>query len=268
LRFTAPPPTLVGMLDSMLGHLDLLAALALVFVLAGFVKGAIGMGLPTVAMGFLTLLMPPAAAAAILILPSFVTNVWQLATGPQLAGLLRRLWPMQAAVALGTIGGARLLGTVNSPLAVAGLGAALALYALSALLPQRLQQRLHVPPRHEAWLGPLAGAVTGIVTAMTGVFVIPAVPYLQALQLDREDLIQALGLSFTVSTVALAVALAEDSAFHWSDLPAMLLALAASFAGMMLGQAVRTRMRPETFRVWFLVGLLLLGAHLMLRAVI
>jgi uncharacterized membrane protein YfcA len=37
---------------------------------------------------------------------------------------------------------------------------------------------------------------------------------------------------------------------------------------MMLGQAVRTRMRPETFRVWFLVGLLLLGAHLMLRAVL
>ncbi len=252
------------MFDWMLGHLDLLAALALIFVVAGFVKGAIGMGLPTVAMGFLTLLMPPAAAAAVLILPSFVTNVWQLATGPQLAALLRRLWPMQAAVALGTIGGARLLGTVNSPLAVAGLGAALALYAVSALLPQRLS----VPARHEAWLGPLAGAATGIVTAMTGVFVIPAVPYLQALKLDRDDLVQALGLSFTVSTVALAVALAEDSAFRWSDLPATVLALAASFGGMMLGQAVRTRMRPETFRVWFLVGLLLLGAHLMLRAVL
>jgi uncharacterized membrane protein YfcA len=252
------------MFDSVLDNPGLLAALALVFVLAGFVKGAIGMGLPTVAMGFLTLLMPPAAAAAVLILPSFVTNVWQLATGPQLAALLRRLWPMQAAVALGTIGGARLFGTVNSPIAVAALGAALALYALSALLPQRLS----VPPRHEAWLGPLAGAVTGMVTAMTGVFVIPAVPYLQALKLERDDLIQALGLSFTVSTVALAAALAEDSAFHWADLPATLLALAASFGGMTLGQAVRTRMRPETFRVWFLIGLLLLGAHLMLHAVI
>ena len=252
------------MFDSMPHQFGPLAGLILVFLLAGFVKGAIGMGLPTVAMGFLTLLMPPAAAAAILILPSFVTNVWQLATGPQLAALLRRLWPMQAAVALGTIGGARLFGTVNSPIAVAALGAALALYALSALLPQRLS----VPARHEIWLGPLTGAVTGLVTAMTGVFVIPAVPYLQALQLDRDDLVQALGLSFTVSTVALAIALAEDSAFHWSDLPATLIALVASFVGMMLGQAVRTRMRPETFRVWFLIGLLLLGAHLMLRAVL
>jgi len=63
------------------------AAIAFVFVLAGFVKGAIGMGLPTVAMGFLTLLMPPSEAATVLILPSFVTNVWQLAAGPRLVAL-------------------------------------------------------------------------------------------------------------------------------------------------------------------------------------
>src|SRR5262252_77489 len=116
-------------IEAMFDQFGTLPGLTLVFILAGFVKGAIGMGLPTVAMGFLTLLMPPAAAAAILILPSFVTNVWQLATGPQLTALLRRLWPMQAAVAVGTVAGARVLGTVNSPIAVAGLGAALVLYA-------------------------------------------------------------------------------------------------------------------------------------------
>jgi len=71
-------------------HLDALAGLTLIFVAAGMVKGVIGLGLPTVAMAFLTLTMPPADAAAILVLPSFVTNVWQLA-GPQLARLLRRL---------------------------------------------------------------------------------------------------------------------------------------------------------------------------------
>jgi uncharacterized membrane protein YfcA len=243
-------------------HLGALAALALVFVLAGFVKGVIGMGLPTVAMGFLTLLMPPAAAAALLILPSFVTNVWQLAAGPRLATLIRRLWPMQLAVVVGTIAGARLLGTVNGAGAVTALGAALVLYALSAVVP--LERDL--PARHEAWLGPLVGGATGVVTAMTGVFVIPAVPYLQALRLAPDDLVQGLGLSFTVSTVALAAALAGDGQFGWPDLPASLLALAAALGGMMLGQAVRTRMRPQTFRLWFLIGLATLGAHLMLRA--
>ena len=64
------------------------------FLIAGFVKGVIGLGLPTVAIGLLGLVMPPAEAAALLVVPSLVTNVWQLAAGPSLMTLLRRLWPM------------------------------------------------------------------------------------------------------------------------------------------------------------------------------
>jgi uncharacterized protein len=63
-----------------------------VFVLAGFVKGVIGLGLPTIGMGLLAIVMPPVEAAAILILPSFVTNVWQMVSGPSL-GIVVRLPP-------------------------------------------------------------------------------------------------------------------------------------------------------------------------------
>jgi len=248
----------------MIGHFGPLAGLTLVFVFAGFVKGVIGMGLPTVAMGFLTLLMPPAEAATILVLPSFVTNVWQLAAGPQLVALLRRLWPTLLAVTVGTVAAARWFGAVSSAGTLAALGAALALYAVTSLAPLRLQ----VPARTEWWLGPVAGAATGIVTAATGVFVIPIVPYLQALRLAPEDLVQALGLSFTVSTIALAAALAGDSQFQRPQAGASVVALAAAVGGMLLGQAVRTRMQPKTFRLWFLVGLLLLGLHLMLRGLL
>jgi uncharacterized membrane protein YfcA len=117
-------------------------------------------------------------------------------------------------------------------------------------------------------LGPIVGAATGIVTALTGVFVLPAVPYLQALRLDPEELVQALGLSFTVSTLALGVALAADGQFLAPNLGASLLGLLAAIAGMWLGQTLRTRMRPASFRLWFLLGLMGLGAHLMLRAIL
>jgi uncharacterized membrane protein YfcA len=248
----------------MLDHLGTIAGIALVFIVAGFVKGVIGMGLPTVAMGFLTLLMPPAEAATVLILPSFVTNVWQLAAGPRLVVLLRRLWPMLVAGALATVAAGRWLGTVNSAGAVTALGAALALYAIVGLAPLRIS----LPASTEPWLGPLVGAATGVVTALTGVFVLPVVPYLQALRLDPEDLVQALGLSFTVSTLALAAALATDGRFQWPNAGASLLGLTAAIAGMLLGQSLRTRMRPATFRLWFWLGLLALGAHLMLRSVL
>jgi uncharacterized protein len=248
----------------MIEQFGTLAGLSLIFVFAGFVKGVIGMGLPTVAMGFLTALMLPAEAAAILVLPSFVTNVWQLAAGPKFAGLLRRLWPVLFASTLGTLAGAHWFGAVRSAGTLAALGAALALYAIMSLMPLRL----YVPARHEWWLGPLVGAATGIVTATTGVFVIPAVPYLQAIRLAPEDLIQALGLSFTASTIALAIALAGDGQFQWPHAGASVIALATALAGMFLGQAVRTRMHPKTFRLWFLASQLLLGLHLMVRGLL
>jgi hypothetical protein len=59
-----------------------LIAATLTFLLAGLVKGVIGLGLPTVSMGLLSLVMAPAKAASLLIVPSFVTNVWQLARTP------------------------------------------------------------------------------------------------------------------------------------------------------------------------------------------
>lgn len=234
---------------------------ALTFFLAGIVKGATGMGLPTVAMGLLGMIMPPVAAAALLIVPSFVTNVWQLVSGPNLPALVRRLWLMMVSIVLGTVAGSSILVSDGGRWTTAGLGAALAIYASFTLLARQLS----VPARLEKWLQPLVGLATGAVTGGTGVFVIPAVPYLQALSLSKDDLIQALGLSFTVSTVALAVGLTWRGAFQLDDLAMSSLAIAPAMAGMWWGQVIRQRVSPPTFRRWFLICLLLLGAELTLR---
>ncbi|NIF67989.1 TSUP family transporter, partial [Burkholderia sp. Cy-647] len=82
-----------------------LAVVVAVFALAGVVKGMIGLGLPTIAMGLLTLAMPPAAAASLLVVPSLVTNVWQLLRGPAFGALARRLATLLAGLALGTFAG-------------------------------------------------------------------------------------------------------------------------------------------------------------------
>ena len=72
--------------------------IAAAFLLAGFFKDAMGLGLPTISMGLLAVALPPVDAAAIPILPSLLTNVWQMVAGPSLRPILRRLWPMMIAV--------------------------------------------------------------------------------------------------------------------------------------------------------------------------
>ena len=247
------------MFDSLPAHLDLIV---LTFLLAGLVKGVVGLGLPTVAVGLLGLLMPRMHAAAILVVPSTVTNVGQLAAGPRFLGLLRRMWGMLAGIVTGTLAVGWWLGGEHWAAATPLLGVALVLYALLGLSAKRFQ----VAPAHEPWLSPLIGLATGAVTAVTGVFVIPAVPYLQALGLEKDDLVQALGLSFTVSTLALALTLGQQgSLLHASVLGVSLLALLPALAGMYLGQWLRNRISPTAFRRCFFGGLLLLGADLALR---
>lgn len=232
-----------------------------IFLAAGLVKGVTGMGLPTVAMGLLGTLMAPAAAAALLVVPSLVTNVWQLMAGPALAGLLRRLWPMLVGIVAGTLGASTLLVRIDPDWSALTLGAALISYALYALATPNLA----IPARLEPWLGPLAGVLTGVVTGATGVLVMPAVPYLQALRLERDALVQALGLSFTVSTIALAAGLLLHDAFRIDQFGASSLAILPALAGMWLGQRIRLRISLRAFRLCFLGLLLLLGLKLTLQ---
>jgi uncharacterized membrane protein YfcA len=125
-----------------------------------------------------------------------------------------------------------------------------------------LGARLHVPPRAEAWLSPLVGLATGGVTAATGVFVVPAVPYLQALGLHRDALVQAMGLCFTVSTLALAGGLALNASYPVSTLVLSAWMLVPALLGMALGTRIRQRMSAVWFRRCLMVGLLALGVYM------
>jgi len=91
------------------------------------------------------------------------------------------------------------------------------------------------------------------------------VPYLQSLGLSRDEMIQALGLAFTVSTLALAVGLAGQGALGGPALGASLLLVVPALLGMQAGQWLRRRVSAQVFRRCFLVGLMLLGVHLLIN---
>jgi uncharacterized membrane protein YfcA len=243
--------------------LSALAVIALAFLLAGFVKGGIGMGLPTVSVGLLALVMAPAQAAALLVVPSLVTNIWQMLLGPDIRALLRRLWPVLLGICLGTLAGGGLLVMDASGGATAAIGMVLMLYAVFGLTGTRFA----LSRSSEAWAGPLAGFTTGVISAPTSIFVLPVLPYYQAIGLEKDDLVQTLGLSFTVSTLAITIVLAKNGVFSTTMVGPSALAMAAAAVGMVLGQAARARVSAETFRRWFFLGMLVLGAHLASRAV-
>lgn len=234
---------------------------SLAYLLAGFVKGVIGMGLPTVAIGVLASVINPVQAAAILIAPSLATNIWQMLAGPYFLGLVRRLGPMLLGLCVGAWAGAGILTGANAKQAAIGLGVALIAYAALGLS----KMQFSIARKSEIWVGPIVGVLTGIVLASTGVFVLPALPYLQAIGLEKDELVQALGLHFTASTFVLTAVLWNGGAFEMQLATLSLFALAPAVVGMLAGQWIRRRVSVAVFRVCLFVGLLALGGNLVVR---
>jgi uncharacterized protein len=232
--------------------------IAAIFALAGFVKGTIGLGLPSISMGLMAAIMPPGRAAAMVVVPALVTNFWQMVAGPYFSSLVQRLGAMLAAACVGTWLGAGWLTGPYAHYGVITLGLLLIIYAVISLAAVRVS----VSADQEVWLGPIVGLVSGLLTAATGVFVIPAIIYLNGIGLQKEELVQALGLCFTVSTIALSFNLIGAGVLNTSLATTAIIALAAALVGMWIGQVVRLRLDQETFRRWFFIGLLLLGVYL------
>ena len=233
-----------------------IAALAL----AGFAKGIVGLGLPPIAMGLLVLFVTPVEAAATMVVPALLTNVWQAASGPYLLALLRRFWLMFALTALATVAFAGALAS-QAEAAIALLGVLLAIYGLYSLMGPAMA----LSPGAERWLSPVSGAATGVVTAFTGVSSMPSVPLLQSVGLGRDAFVQAMGLSFTVSAIALVTALGVHGGLAQVEVFNVAAATVAALLGMMAGARLRRSMDERVFRRVFLWGLIVLGLYLMLR---
>jgi uncharacterized membrane protein YfcA len=246
--------------------LDLIqvAAVAAIFGIAGLVKGIIGLGLPTIAIALMGVWLPIEQAAAILVLPALLTNVWQMWAGKALIALLIRLWPMLAGIVIATVAAASVLAGADARLSSILLGVVLAVYAVVSLSGAQFPVTRDAEPT----VGPLMGVATGVINGATAIFVIPAVPYLQALDLDRDDFVQAIGISAFTSVAALALGLGLNSGLSDAVAVPASIAVAAAFAGMAFGQTVRSKLSVETFRRFVLIGLLTLGCAMIIRALV
>lgn len=230
------------------------------FLLAGVVKGVIGLGLPTISLAILTVSLDLSSAMALLLIPSFVTNLLQGAAGGHAGMLFRRLWPFMLAATLTIFIGGQVFAALDHAWLAMLLGALIMTYGAISLAGWRPS----ISRSQARWLGPLTGVVNGVLTGMTGSFVVPGVIYLNALGLERDALVQAMGILFTLATLALAISLG-GSGFLTAELGAgSLLGLPPALAGMWAGQRLRRKLSPQGFRRTFFTALLGLGLYIVL----
>lgn len=242
--------------------MDIVSIALVAFIFAGFVKGVLGFGFPIIALVILTLSIGLLDALAVIVVPTIVTNVWQAVSGPHLPAVLQRMWLYFAVAMVGILVSSQFLAVVNVNWLTALLGLILFFFALSRLL--KLQ--ITVPARHEKVLSVVLGTSNGLLTGLTGTFMVPSVLYMQALGFGKGMLVQAMGAFFALSTLMLTMSLGRNGLISLNDAMLSSVALLPSFAGIYIGRWTRRQIDEDQFQKIFLAGVLVLGIWLVWRS--
>ncbi len=242
---------------------EIVAMVVATFLLAGFIKGVIGMGLPVVALAFLGSTLGLREALTIMLIPAVATNTYQALAGPAFVMLTRRMWSFLAAACIGIWFGVGVLAGARSETMMALLGVTLCTYCVVTML------RTQMPPpgRREPWMSPLMGGLGGAMFGMTGIMIVPGVLYLQTLGLKRDVFVQALGITFVTISLALGTSLIGRSLMTQDLVLMSLTALVPTAAGLALGQRYRHHISEEMFRRIFFVALFVIGLDMLRRSV-
>jgi uncharacterized membrane protein YfcA len=237
---------------------ELYPYIAVCFLTAGLVKGIIGLGFPTIILAMLSLQIGVRDAMALMLLPCFLTNVWQALSGGNLMPILQRIWPFLVCASVMIWVTTALIAAVETWFLSCLLGLVVCTYALIGMTSPGLS----TPVQKERWLTPLVGACNGVVTGLTGTFVVPGVLYLQSLRMGKDKLIQAMGILFLTSTTALGAGLFSHNLTSNEYILISAAAVVPSFAGMALGQIIRRFLGEQRFEKVFYISLLLLGLYI------
>lgn len=244
-----------------LALMELLLIGAVVFVIAGSVKGLVGIGLPTAAISMLTLAIDPRTAVALGLLPVVVANAWQVWSMGDISGAFRRYWVFGLALGSSVFVTVILSAQVSDRVMFLALGLSIVSFAVLNL---RFKMPL-LPDRFDV-LGQVGfGTVGGILGGLSGVWVAPVIMYMSARQVPKDEFVRGVGLLLLIGGLPFLGAYVQQG-FLTAELGLVSLALIVpTLLGFTVGARLRARFSNESFRKLLLYVFLILGLNLLRR---
>ena len=241
---------------------EILFASVLAIVLGGFIKGAIGFGLPFIATPVMILYLPLAEVVSLLILPVLSSNFQQCWATRSSAGIMKTIWPMITVNFAVLLVGSYLFLGASSTLTQAAIGFLIILHALvgDKTMPISAQGR------HSGILMSASGLVSGMLGSVSSFYSFPSVQALYSSRISPEAFVFAIGTLLSSGFIALWLGVFLQG----SSTPSGLLASAAmvipATLGMWLGNQARDRLQEQLFRVIVRIMLIATGVGLLAKS--
>jgi uncharacterized protein len=238
---------------------SIIAAVICSLIVAGLLKGIIGVGMPVVALPLLSLFVDIKSAVMLLSMPLIFSNVPQALEGGKTGRCFLQLLPVILGMIPGLILGVHILLALDASVAeiIAGL-VVMGVGVVTLLAPKlQLQSRLVLPAG--VTFG-FFGGILGAVAAMPGPLVFI---FLLAKGLRGKAFTKEASLYLAVSAGLLALLLTASREFNWRDVSVSAAAMLPVGLGMFAGQHMRDRIAPQTFEKLVLFAVIGAGAELL-----
>lgn len=219
------------------------------------------MGFSTLCLAFLAVFIDLKLAIPLVFLPSLSSNIMVMMDAGRFAEALKRFWLLYVSALPGLVLGIWFLNASQNETPKVILGTVMLLYGIWGLkngvsqLSAKKEKQLVMP----------VGLLSGVVNGLTGSQIMPIMPYLLSLKLDRDLFIQTINCAFTFNTLIMIIGLGK---LGLVTLPVVYLSASGIVPvalGIFLGGQIRKRVSEDMYRKMVLILLIIVGINLATR---
>ena len=239
-------------------ELHVLLIMGAAFLVAGGIKGVIGVGTPLVVVPVGALLLPPTIVLSFLIVPIIAANAYQYFSSDLRKDSIRRFWPAATAQLIATTITTQFLIRIDPDNLKLMLGVAISFFALL----QVIRVNVDIAPRHERFLQVGTGAMAGGIGGVTGFQGPLLMVMLFTLKIEKDMFVTAMAMFFLVSYLPMFATLSAASILGWQELVISLAATVPLVLGIKFGERFRKRVSQELFRKLIAAMLVIIGCNL------
>ena len=243
-------------------HLSLVLFLIFTFIVSGIIKGFLGLGLPSTAMGLLTLVIEPIHAISIMVAPILFSNIFQYARSSQPYKTFTELKVFALSIIVSIFVTSLFITAYPRSLLTIAIGSSMVIFSLNQWFGFKIQ----IGPSYSFQV--LIGTLSGVLGGLSSIWSPPVAMYLIARDYNKEDFISATGFLFMVGGIPLGLGLYFAGVLTFVIAIQSFAALIFVLIGFRIGEYLRGFVNQHTFRNCVLVAFIILGSRLIYEGVI
>ncbi len=242
---------------------ELLPIAAGVFLLAGIIKGLVGVGLPTAVISMLSQFTDPRIAIAMLLLPALVSNIFQAHKNKMILKSIKLFWPFLGIMIIGILIFSQYAADFSADTLTIFVGIMIMVFVIVNLFVKPIA----IPERFDLAFQIVLGAIAGIIGGLTSLWAPAVVVYLMSKHMPKNEFVGAMGILLLGGSLPLLAGYWQAGLTTPTLLLYSALMVIPTLLGVALGEKGRHFLNGQQFRIVLLGVFFILGINL-IRTVI